>query len=577
MTIVDSLKEIAGAARFAGLDLVGAQADALAARTAFDRVHLVVVGEFNRGKTTLVNALIGQPLLPMDIVPTTAAIWVIDKGEELRAVRVGRSGEEVPLIATPEALSRLSADGDLASADTKFVKVQVPRLAVGDDVIVIDTPGVNDINQSRAEITYGFLGKADAALFLMDASSPLTRTETDFLKGQVLDADLDRIVFVLNKTSRLDADEVEEAVAAAKARLREALGREVPVVAADAARVLLGLSAANEAAAAPWGWPELRGALDSMLAAARDEGAREATARRRGRSLASVVAGSLQAQSARMKMSTTEMEASRLQFEADVKALDGKLTRLVAYAETQGRERLKLMISQSLRTRTDDFVQGQQSVLDRMRGDFEPYVQKQLPRELQMLMKHWFEVRVPVIDRFLREFSAEVAADYHTHFGEVLVDPPKLALGDGSPGAVSLREIAVADANEYVQYALPAAGALAVGFLLTGPFVIVGAACGAVAAKVMRDREVTATRETLSALLPDLVDGAITPTLTELERRVDDWFSQFATALQNQYARDVARRRSEFERARSGKPEQIASRIAEAETWLSRITSLTTE
>lgn len=573
----EALVTIAEAAAFAGLPQIAQGAKSLGQRLAFDSVHVVVIGEFNRGKTTLVNALIGRSLLPMDIVPTTAAIWVIQRGETTAAAITRMDGSSTPLPPTPDGLARLNADGDLSKDGVKFVRVSVEGLAIGSDVILVDTPGVNDINQSRADITYGFLGQADAAIFVMDASSPMTRSEADFLRGQVLDAHLSHLTFILNKTSRLDDDEVSDAVAAAAARLKETLGRDVCVVGADAARILDALEAGHPEAADRWGWAGVRAAIDDLLLGARDRVAREEAATLRVRALARCARVAIEGEIERSRLSAEQMAEAQARFEREVRELRPRLERLLEYGDVHGRDQLKLMIAQSLRERTDEFVQEQQARLSGMRGDFEPYAKQMLPTALQQLVKRWFDSRQPVIERYLADFCSKVVAEYTRHFDAVLSDLPSLRLSGPSRGDVSFQPLDVRDANEYFAYALPAAGGLAAGFLIAGPFALVGAAAGALAAKFARDRDVKATREMLSASLPDIVEQAVTSTRVNLDAQVDQWFASLQEGLRGQFERDDARRRHEFDRALASDPATQVARQRLAQEWIVRLAPLSQE
>ncbi len=223
MSTMEELEQLHSIATRNGMPDLAQRAAELAERIRYDKLHLLVLGEFNRGKTSLVNCLIGEALLPMDIVPTTAAIWTIEEGDARTAHVVAGRSEPRPISSDPSALARFSADGELASSDVRFLEMTVPELAIGNKVVLVDTPGVNDINQQRAEITYGFLGAADAALFLLDAASPVTRSEAEFLKGQgKLDKVLKEIssnlndegkvmvVHALAMVARADGDVAEE-------------------------------------------------------------------------------------------------------------------------------------------------------------------------------------------------------------------------------------------------------------------------------------------------------------------------------------------------------------------------------
>ena len=84
---------------------------------------------------------------------------------------------------------------------------------------IVDTPGVNDINEQRAEITYGYLPRADAAVFLLDATQILTASERQFLEERILRSTRDRLIFVVAKADLLDEAELAETLRFARQHL----------------------------------------------------------------------------------------------------------------------------------------------------------------------------------------------------------------------------------------------------------------------------------------------------------------------------------------------------------------------
>jgi len=84
---------------------------------------------------------------------------------------------------------------------------------------LVDTPGVNDINEQRADITYGYVPRADAALFLLDATQILTASERRFIEERILRSCRDRLVFVVSKADLLNDAELEEATQFARQHL----------------------------------------------------------------------------------------------------------------------------------------------------------------------------------------------------------------------------------------------------------------------------------------------------------------------------------------------------------------------
>ena len=538
------LEQLALLAEEVGLPQIAQRARDVHGRANYSKVHLVVIGEFNRGKTTFVNALIGKPLLPMDIVPTTAAIWVIEKGSQFRAAGVMADGSKTALDISD--LARLNADGDLCRPDLKFVQLEVPSLAIGDDVIVIDTPGVNDINEQRCEITYGFLAQADAAIFLIDASSPVTKSEAHFLQGQVLDSSLDKILFVLNKIDRIDSDEVDGAIEAAQERLDEILGKHATIVPIAAQRVLAALSEGSASAADEFGWRHLQEPLEELLRRARDGDERWSLAARRLHSLEQMLKGRLEARLALARLRQEELAALRAKFDADQIELRLRLERFKDYCLVQGRDRLWNTVSESLRQDAAEFGQALDIRVQTMKGDFAAFVERSLPFELQMFVKRWFESKRLEIERFLGEFSCVVSAEYTRHFG-VSFGLPVNRLGSfGVHGQVA-SQAALVDPDEKVQLILPAAGYLAATFLIGGPFAIVGLVAGTFTGKLMQNRKVALARQQVLAELPVLISLAIEGPLKGLSSAVDQWFVSLTSALERQFESDFSERSRDLE------------------------------
>jgi len=182
-----------------------------------DRFHLVVVGEFNHGKSTFVNALLGQTVLPTGVTPTTAAIHHLKYAEKPEATVVYQSGKRDPI---PFEDTRKFAVGGGSSADeVDYLEVGFPAALLEERILLVDTPGVNDLSLQRADITYSYIPRADAVLFLLDAGQILKESERQFLNDKLLKASRDKIVFVITKWDILNEDEKKEALAYARTQL----------------------------------------------------------------------------------------------------------------------------------------------------------------------------------------------------------------------------------------------------------------------------------------------------------------------------------------------------------------------
>src|SRR4051812_39395634 len=175
-----------------------------------ERFALVVLGEFNHGKSTFVNALCGAAILPAGITPTTATINHLVWADKPRAS--AHLTDDSTKKVDPKALGDWVTIEGKEVANVRYVEIGWPAEILKDKVTLVDTPGVNDINEQRAEITYGYIPRADAVLFLLDGAQVLKQSERAFLEQRILRRSKDKLIFVLGKIDLLTPDERDEAL-----------------------------------------------------------------------------------------------------------------------------------------------------------------------------------------------------------------------------------------------------------------------------------------------------------------------------------------------------------------------------
>jgi ribosome biogenesis GTPase A len=216
------LAVLAGLANEAGAEGVARDAEALAARLRERRFYVACVGQFKRGKSTLINALVGAPVLPTGIVPITAAVTVVRHGDRLSArIRCGgRDWESCDPRGLATFVSEEHNPGN--EKDVTAVEVFVPSPLLESGMCLVDTPGIGSVSTANSAATRAFVPHIDAALVVLGADPPITGEELTLVSEiaqQVRD-----LIFVLNKADRLPANQRREAARFIERVLAERLG-----------------------------------------------------------------------------------------------------------------------------------------------------------------------------------------------------------------------------------------------------------------------------------------------------------------------------------------------------------------
>lgn len=185
------------------------QCQALLVKLAEDRFNLAVVGQFKRGKSSLMNAIIGRDLLPTGLLPLTSAITTLCYGPTER-VLLKRKGwtfeQEIALNELADYVTERGNPGNEKGLVEARVELPVPFLRRG--LHFIDTPGVGSARQENTATTYAFLPEADAVIFVTSVEAPLSETEQGFLRD--IRAHVRKLFVVVNKIDLLAANERDQ-------------------------------------------------------------------------------------------------------------------------------------------------------------------------------------------------------------------------------------------------------------------------------------------------------------------------------------------------------------------------------
>src|SRR6266568_3692074 len=204
-----SLANLANAADPLGLPDVASQVAEAARRLAGLELEVAVVGEFKRGKSTLLNALIQVEVLPAGVLPLTAVPTVLERGDPVCLVAFGDGHtEEHDLEAVAEFVTEERNPGNRLGVQRVVVRLHAPLLDEG--VRLVDTPGVGSVLEHNTRATDAYLPSLDAAILVTSADPPISKGERAFLERVAEQAV--RLFVVLNKADYLAADELQRTV-----------------------------------------------------------------------------------------------------------------------------------------------------------------------------------------------------------------------------------------------------------------------------------------------------------------------------------------------------------------------------
>lgn len=551
------------AAARSGLPGATALTAAIARAAADDVCTVAVLGEWSRGKSTLVNTLIERDLLPVDVRPTTASLVSIRSGTPERALVWPASGMplELPLHANALRHAQTAATGGLETARRVELELFAPDL---EGLCLVDTPGVNDLGDTAAEIVYGLLPFVDLAVFVLDATNGgMSRSEKDFLEADLLGPLLPPLAFVVNQMDRVEAEderELEELRAEIRAQVRAVAGPDAPVL-FGSARGALGR--------------ELRHAL---LATIRDVAASSVTIRRRrlvqrGRGhLADLLAD----RRSDLAMDDVALERKAALVRGGDSALPAALGDFRRHVRKVGEDPLRVMLARSLA------VHGERTAAEierrvAMAGDLAAYARHGLVHDVTEASRQWAQGHIPELTTYLGRHLAYLSAEFEANFGAAFGRSGGLRIRIPEAEPLPCVDVASIDRRqreaEHARFILPGLFSV-VGGLIALPVGVAGLYIGMKIAADSRESHREALRAELQETARELVRREEARLRAGCEAMLDAYFADLDRQIDRacgQVIEDTRRRlRGVNEERRAGAAAQAAAlaRIDAAEVLL---------
>ncbi len=184
---------------------------------------LVVVGDFKRGKSTVINAILGRSIAPVNVAPETLTINRISYGEIPSVEAVLRNGKRVTLTKEDLVRSRLLEMLDFFPGELEYIDIKsdAPILK---EIQIVDTPGLSDLDELDNQVK-DFLIKADAVIYIASSLSPFSESEQYFIAEHIVPLNFSKVFVLVNM---IDAMNTMEDIEKVTGRIRERCSLLIP-------------------------------------------------------------------------------------------------------------------------------------------------------------------------------------------------------------------------------------------------------------------------------------------------------------------------------------------------------------
>lgn len=189
---------------------------------------MAVVGEFRRGKSSLINALLGLKVLPADVTPTTATINRITFGTEPEVSIHYKDGtkEKIAIEELQNYVTKLTDEQEERASRIREAVVSYPTVICQNHVDIIDTPGLND-DESMTGITLQLLNDIDAVLVAVSALAPFSEVEKGFVADLIARETISDVVFVVTFIDQVEDEDLPRLLENIRQRIQQNTMEEV--------------------------------------------------------------------------------------------------------------------------------------------------------------------------------------------------------------------------------------------------------------------------------------------------------------------------------------------------------------
>lgn len=205
-TLISEVKKISAKFNYSALTIA---LDNLQKRINDETFTISFIGEIKRGKSSLINALLGHEILPKSAIICTSVLCIIKYGVQPKAKVIFKDNfqQQIKIDELKNWVTKKNPD----STKISYVEIEYPSEILSKGIVFVDTPGVNDTDEIRRKITEEFIPNSDGIIFVLNVGQPLTDSEMKFLHTGILKHHLKKLWFVVNAIDKInDASELNE-------------------------------------------------------------------------------------------------------------------------------------------------------------------------------------------------------------------------------------------------------------------------------------------------------------------------------------------------------------------------------
>jgi GTP-binding protein EngB required for normal cell division len=190
-------------------------------------IDVAILGQFKAGKSSFVNSLIGQSVLPVGVIPVTTVISRLQFGEQERAIVSFFDGtrKEIPIVELDEYTAE--AKNPSNQKGVEMVDIELPALAGYAGLRLVDTPGLGSVFKAHMEVSSNWLPEVGAAVLAVSADRPLSENDLQLIRE--LTQYTPRIILLLTKADLLSPSQQDEVVKFFEDTVKRELNREFPI------------------------------------------------------------------------------------------------------------------------------------------------------------------------------------------------------------------------------------------------------------------------------------------------------------------------------------------------------------